>query len=96
MSAPTCPSCSSGWPTPWASPTTASGDGSRAVRAVRRILAELDFPVLPTSASPRTTSTSLADLALADYFITMSPEPWTKDEVVAAFASALRLGTRAA
>jgi len=37
----------------------------------------------------------LADLALADYFITMSPVPWSKDEVIAAFASALALETRA-
>ncbi len=38
----------------------------------------------------------LADLALADYFITMSPVPWTKSEVVGAFAAALAIGSRTA
>jgi len=38
----------------------------------------------------------LADLALADYFITMSPSPWSKAEVMAAFRAALALESRAA
>jgi alcohol dehydrogenase len=73
-----------------------SRDGSRTVRAVRRILAELDFPVLSSLDFTEDDLDQLADLALADYFITMSPEPWSKDEVVTAFASALRLQDRAA
>jgi len=77
-------------------PDDGSGDGSRAVRAVRRILAELDFPVLSSLGFVEDDLDGLADLALADYFITMSPEPWTKDEVVTAFASALALEGRAA
>jgi len=77
-------------------PDDGSGDGSRAVRAVRRILAELDFPVLSSLGLGEGDVDRLADLALEDYFITMSPEPWTKDEVVAAFTSALRLDGRAA
>jgi alcohol dehydrogenase len=77
-------------------PDDGSGDGSRAVRAVRRILAELDFPVLSSLDFTEDDLDQLADLALADYFITMSPEPWSKDEVVTAFASALRLENRAA
>ena len=59
---------------------------------MRRILAELDFPVLSSLGFAETDLDHLADLALADYFITMSPEPWTKDEVVTAFTSALQLG----
>jgi choline dehydrogenase len=77
-------------------PDDGSGDGSRAVRAVRRILSDLEFPVLSSLQFTEADLDGLADLALADYFITMSPEPWTKDEVVAAFASALRLTDRAA
>jgi alcohol dehydrogenase len=77
-------------------PDDGSGDGSRAVRAVRRILADLDFPVLSDLGITEGELDHLADLALADYFITMSPVPWSKDEVVTAFASALALGARAA
>ncbi len=75
-------------------PDDGSGDGSRAVRAVRRILAELDFPVLSSLDLAEDDLDGLADLALADYFITMAPVPWTKDEVIAAFASALAIETR--
>ena len=38
-------------------PPSATADGSRAVTAVRRLLAELEFPTLRASASARTTST---------------------------------------
>jgi choline dehydrogenase len=79
-----------------AEPDDGSGDGSRAVRAVRRILAQLDFPVLASLGFVDADLDQLADLALADYFITMSPVPWTKTEVVHAFTSALRLDARAA
>ena len=77
-------------------PDDGSGDGSRAVRAVTRILAELDVPVLSSLGFVDDDVDRLADLALADYFITMSPVPWTKDEVTAAFTSALHLETRVA
>ena len=77
-------------------PADASGDGSRAVRAVRRVLAEVDFPVLGSLGFVEADLDHLADLALADYFITMSPAPWTKAEVVAAFASALHTEARTA
>jgi choline dehydrogenase len=71
-------------------------DGSRAVRAVERILAALDFPVLGDLGFVDTDVDELADLALADYFITMAPVPWTRDEVVGAFRSALAVGSRTA
>jgi alcohol dehydrogenase len=79
-----------------AEPDDGSADGSRAVRAVRRILADLDFPVLGSLGFAEADLDHLADLALEDYFITMSPEPWSKGEVVAAFTSALRITSRAA
>jgi alcohol dehydrogenase len=75
-------------------PDDGSGDGSRCVRAVRRVLAELDFPVLSSLGIVETDLDHLADLTLADYFITMSPVPWTKSEVVTAFGSALAIGSR--
>lgn len=77
-------------------PADGSNDGSRCVRAVRRILAELNFPVLASLGFTEGDLDQLADLALADYFITMSPVTWTKAEVVNAFSSALRLSERAA
>lgn len=77
-------------------PADGTSDGSRAIRAVRRVLAELDFPVLSSLGFTDSDVEQLADLALADYFITMSPSPWSKDEVMAAFRSALALERRAA
>ena len=77
-------------------PEDGSKDGSRAVRAVRRVLAELDVPILSSLGFTNDDLDELADLAMADYFITMSPEPWTKDEVIDAFAAALALSERVA
>jgi choline dehydrogenase len=75
-------------------PDDGSDDGSRAVRAVTKLLAELDFPVLGSLGFVETDLDQLADLALEDYFITMSPVPWSKAEVVTAFTSALGIEVR--
>ena len=75
-------------------PDDGSKDGSRAVRAVQRVLAQLDFPVLGSLGITEADIHQLSDLALADFFITQSPVPWSKDEVVAAFTSALALSAR--
>ena len=75
-------------------PDDGSHDGSRAVRAVTQLLAELDFPVLGSLGFVETDLDQLADLALEDYFITMSPVPWSKAEVVTAFSSALSIEVR--
>ncbi len=75
-------------------PADGSGDGSRAVRAVTRVLADLEFPVLRSLGLGEDDLDALADLALEDYFITMAPVPWSKTEVVAAFAAALALEER--
>jgi alcohol dehydrogenase len=77
-------------------PRDGTSDGTRAVRAVRRILAELDFPVLSSLELTESDIDHLADLALDDFFITMAPEPWSKQEVVDAFLAALALESRAA
>lgn len=71
-----------------------SHDGSRAVRAIRRILKDLDFPVLSDIDVTQADLENLTDLALADYFITQAPAPWSRDEVLAAFSSALATTSR--
>lgn len=71
-------------------------DGSRAVNAVRKILAELQFPVLSSLGFVESDIDNLADIALEDFFITQAPTPWSKAEVVEAFMSALNLKERVA
>ena len=75
-------------------PDDGSGDGSRALRAVRRILAELDFPVLSSLGITESDLDHLTDLALDDFFITMAPAPWSREEVRAAFSTALAVESR--
>ncbi len=70
-------------------PQDGTSDGSRAVRAVEQLLSELDFPVLSSLGFTDSDLDGLADLALEDYFITMAPAPWSKQEVVTAFRHAL-------
>lgn len=73
----------------WGLPADGTADGSRLVTAVRRLLDELSFPVLADLGLTRTDLDQLTDAALADYFITMSPQPWQRAEVHDAFAQAL-------
>ncbi len=75
-------------------PDDGSGDGSRAVRAVTRILRELDFPVLSSLGVTDDDLDTLANAALDDFFITMAPAPWSRDEVLTAFGTALALASR--
>jgi alcohol dehydrogenase len=77
-------------------PEDGSKDGSRAVKAVRKILADLNFPVLSSLGFVEADIDNLADIALEDYFITQAPTPWSKAEVVEAFMSALKLEKRSA
>ena len=75
-------------------PDDGSGDGSRAVRGVRRILAEIDFPTLRSVGVSEDDLDALADAALEDYFITVAPAPWTKKDVVGCLRSALAIERR--
>ncbi len=77
-------------------PDDGSKDGSRAVKAVRKILAELNFPVLSSLGFVESDIDNLANIALEDFFITQAPTPWSKAEVVEAFMSALKLENRVA
>jgi alcohol dehydrogenase len=75
-------------------PEDGSGDGSRAIRAVTRILAELEFETLEAVGVRDEHLDELTEKALADYFISVAPEPWSADEVRAAYAQGLALGAR--
>ncbi|OKH65566.1 alcohol dehydrogenase [Mycobacterium sp. SWH-M3] len=78
----------------WGLPDDGSGDGTRLVTAIRSLLAELQFPVLTDLGFTEPDLDRLTDLALADYFITMSPHPWERTEVRHAFAAAMALRDR--
>jgi choline dehydrogenase len=75
-------------------PIDGSSDGSRAVRAVRELLRDLDFPVLGSLAVADRDLDDLTKRAMADFFITQSPRPWSAAEVRAAFTEALALPRR--
>lgn len=75
-------------------PDDGSHDGSRAVRGVREILFELDFPVMRDVGVTPDHIEDLANRALADFFISQSPSPWTREEVEHAFRTALALERR--
>jgi len=66
-----------------------SGDGSRAVKGVRALLDELEFPRLGSLGVEEGHLDALTELALEDVFHTQSPEPWNASEVRRAFAAAL-------
>ena len=69
-------------------------DGSRAVEAVRVLLADLDFPLMASIGVGEEHLDELTKLALDDYFITESPSPWSSQEVRHVFESALALESR--
>jgi alcohol dehydrogenase len=66
-----------------------TGDGSRAIRGVRDLLAQLRFPVLRSLGVDESHVDALTELALQDPFHTVAPEPWTAQEMRAAFVAAL-------
>lgn len=67
-----------------------SKDGTRAVRAIKRIIAEIDIPVLREVGVKEEDIETLADRTMEDFFITQSPVPWTRDEVLTVFKSAFK------
>jgi choline dehydrogenase len=75
-------------------PQDGSGDGSRAVRGVRRILREVDFPVLSEIGVGDDQLDGLAANAMRDYFITVAPNPWSQEDVVACYRAALAITAR--
>jgi alcohol dehydrogenase len=75
-------------------PEDRTGDGSRAVRGVRRILREVDFPVLSSIGVTEDQLDGLATNAMKDYFITVAPNPWSHADVVACYRAALAITAR--
>ncbi len=73
-------------------PDDGSGDGTRAVRSVKQLLAELEFETLTAVGVREQHLDQLASQALEDYFISVAPSPWSHDEVVAALRAGLALG----
>ena len=76
-------------------PPAATGDGSRAIEAVRALLAEVAFPTLREAGVGEEHVDRLTALALEDYFLTINPHAWREEDVRRAYASALALTTRA-
>jgi alcohol dehydrogenase len=68
-------------------------DGSRAVSAVRTLLAEIDFPTLSSSGVRDQDLSLLADDAIAGW-IPVTPHEWTREDVLAAYGAALSLEQR--
>jgi choline dehydrogenase len=73
-------------------PDDGSGDGSRAVAAISAMLRELGFQTLTAAGVREEHLDDLVRDALADYFISVAPSPWSADEVRAAYERGLELG----
>ncbi|MFN8080142.1 MAG: iron-containing alcohol dehydrogenase [Kineosporiaceae bacterium] len=68
-------------------------DGSRAVRAVQRLLAELGCPTLRDCGVTEDDVEPLTEAALAGW-IPVEPGPWTREDIAHAYRRALSLTTR--
>ena len=62
--------------------------------AVRRILAELEFPTAAAAGVSAADLDGPTEAALEDYFISVAPAPWSAAEVRAAYEQGLALGDR--
>jgi choline dehydrogenase len=75
-------------------PDDGSGDGSRGVRAVGRLLAEIGLPTLRDVGVEESHIDRLVELSLADYCLTVNPRVWSERDVRSAYAAALALERR--
>jgi choline dehydrogenase len=75
-------------------PRDGNPDGSRAVRAVRRLLAEIGFPTCSEAGVEAAAVDALVPLARDDYCLTVSPHAWSEADIRRAYAEALALGPR--
>lgn len=77
-------------------PEDGSGDGSRAVRAVRRILRDVSFPTLADLGVTEADLPPLVRAATTEqaFFLEIDCHQWRDDEVEAAFRAALALRDR--
>ena len=74
-------------------PPEGAGDGARSVRAVRRILAEIGFPTCASAGIDIDDVDDLVPVALEDYCLTVSPYPWTAQDIRRAYSAAVGLGS---
>jgi len=75
-------------------PDDGSGDGSRAVRAVRRLLADAGFPTCSEAGIGPGTIEALVPAAVEDYCLTVDAHAWSEAEVRGAFEAAVALSGR--
>ena len=75
-------------------PADGSGDGSRAIRAVHRLLAEIGLPTLREAGVEDRHIERLVELSLSDYCLTVNPREWSEADVRAAYAAAMGLASR--
>ncbi len=73
-------------------PAGGPADGSRAVRAVRRLLGAIGFPTCAQAGVGPDAVATLVAVALDDYCLTVSPHAWSEADVRGAYAAALALG----
>jgi choline dehydrogenase len=79
-------------------PSDGTNDGSRAVHAVRRVLADLSFPTLRDVGVTEEDIPALVESAMGEqsYNLDVDCHDWTASEVEQAFRAALALESRAA
>jgi alcohol dehydrogenase len=77
-------------------PPDSSGDGSRAVRAVRRVLKDVGFPTLSEVGVTADDVPTLVEAAVEEqrFFLDIDCHTWTRAEVEAAFHAALAISER--
>jgi alcohol dehydrogenase len=75
-------------------PADDARDGTRGIRAVRRILADVGFPVSSGIGIGDERMTDLVAISLDDYCLTTNPVPWGAAEVEDAFRRALAVAAR--
>ena len=75
-------------------PAGGIGDGARAVAAVRRILAEVDFPTYRSLELDTALVDAMVPAALDDYCLGVDPLDWTEADVRGAYDAAVALSAR--
>jgi choline dehydrogenase len=75
-------------------PDDGSGDGSRAVRAVRRLLADAGFPTCTDAGIGAGQIEALVPAAVEDYCLTVDAHDWSEADVRGAFEAAVALSGR--
>jgi len=70
------------------------GDGSRAIAAVRRLLAACGLPTMRGAGVGEERLDRLVELSMGDYCLTVNPREWTEADVRRAYGDALALEAR--